>query len=402
MQSVFANKKVTLVAFFACFLGFIGLLGSDLYLPAMPSMQQFFHTTVAHIELSVAIYMIGFGIAPLLFGPMSDRFGRKKVVISGVTIAVIGTIIAIMSNNIHMFLVARAIQGCGAGATLSMFRVILRDVVHGKQMAVLASYATMTFNVSPLLGMVLGGYLVHYFSWHACFIALLIVYVFFIAVFAAFCPETLQERSEFHRKAIISGYGRVLSDAKLLAISLCSGLALSVVYAFATAGPFIFQHYLHLSAISFGWIGIALSIASIVFKFVNAKCSMHFALDKIMLSGIALVAVAGLLLLLLNFNVVNAILSICLASGATAFILSNAMTIGMHHYAKDIGYAASLYGSIQILTVFLTNAVLANLNMFGISSLAVFYIVIAVLALLTLRIALRKGNGQEDGKSASS
>lgn len=375
------NHSVLVVALFSCLLGFVGLFGSDLYLPAMPALQHFFATSQGMVEWSVSIYMIGCGLGAVIYGPLSDSLGRKPIVMLGLAIACVGALIALFSQTISSFLVARVIQGFGAGAAYSMFRVMLRDVVKGKQMARLASYTTMMFNLSPVLGLVLGGYLVHYFHWQACFIVLTVSYAVLVLVYLFFCPETLTTKAPFKFKQMLSNYASVFTSGAMLAIATCSGFAFSAIFAFATTGSFIFQQGFHVTPVVFGWFGGFLTVASISGKFLNASLTKRFELQQIMRAGMIGVGLVGILLVLLPHDIVSVLACFVLATGSTALILSNAMSLAMQHYHTNIGYAASTYGSIQLIVVFISNTILAHCYHFGIISLSSFYVVISLLSL---------------------
>lgn len=384
------SHSVIVVALFSCVLGFMALFGSDLYLPAMPMLQHYFSTTQGMVEWSVSIYMIGCGLGAIIYGPLSDALVRKPVVIIGLSIALLGVLIALFSRSITQFLVARVIQGLGAGATLSMFRVMLRDVVKGKQMAKLASYTTMMFNLSPVIGLVLGGYLVHYFNWQACFIALAVSYASLIGIFLLFCPETVTAKSPLKFKLMLCNYGTVLKHGYLLGMATCSGFAFSAIFAFATTGSFIFQDGFHISPVVFGWFGGFLTMASIVGKFMNANLTKRFELQNLMRVGMLLVCTAGFLMLILPHTMIIILTCFILATGATGLILSNAMSLGMQHYHTHIGYAASTYGSVQLMVVFISNTILAHCYHFGIISLSCFYMVISLLSLGILWLVIAK------------
>jgi Bcr/CflA subfamily drug resistance transporter len=379
------KQSVVVVALFSCILGFVALFGSDLYLPALPAMQHYFSTSVGMMEWSVSIYMVGCGIAAAIYGPLSDFFGRKPIVIIGLSIACIGALAALFSQNIPSFLIARLIQGFGAGAAYSMFRVMLRDVIKGKQMAQLASYTTMMFNLSPVLGLTIGGYLVHYLNWQACFIVLAITYALLVLIYALACPETISLKTPFQIKKIIPNYQSVLTNQSLIGIAICSGFAFSAIFAFATTGAFIFQKNFHMSPLTFGWLGGFLSLASIAGKFLNASLVKHFKLQQLMQTSMIGICLAGLLLLILPHNSITVLGCFILATGSTALFLSNAMSLAMQHHQTNIGYVASAYGSIQLMVVFISNSILAHCNHFGIISVSSFFIVIALISLSILR-----------------
>ena len=284
----------------------------------------------------------------------------------------------------------RIIQGIGAGATLSMFRVTMRDLVKGKAMASLASYTTMLFNLSPVIGMIVGGYIVHYFNWQYCFWALVILYISFIFLYAFFCPETIQHQVSFNARDVLSHYKELLSGRLLILIAICSGLAFSIVFSFATSGAFIFQHHFHVSAVMFGWLGSTVGIACIVGKLFNAQAAKYLPLKWTMFTGMMVVFIAGAVLFVMHNTVVSAMIGIAFACGGTALILSNAMTRAMHAHHKNIGYVASIYGFIQIAVVFISNGILAHFHQYGLHSLSLFYVIAALISLALLLITWRE------------
>ena len=239
---------------------------------------------------------------------------------------------------------------------------------------------------------------VHYFNWRMCFIAMVVAYGTFIPIYARFCPETLQHPSELRLAMIAERYWHAFSDMRLVGMALCSGLGFSAAFGFATAGPFIYQHDFHISAVAFGWLGGLLSLATIAGKFTNARLSKRIALPRLMLLGMAIIFMAGVSLFIIPLNVVSLTAVICVVAASIGLILSNAMSLAMQHYTRHIGYAAAAYSSIQLMTVFITNSVLAHGYHFGIVALSIFYLVLALCSITLLTLTRRHHYAQKEKK----
>jgi MFS family permease len=149
-------KKTILFFVFLFFISCLGQISSDLYLPALPTIRNAFHTTERWMQWSLAIYMLGFSFSHLIYGPISDHTGRKKPLIIGIGICILGALLCRLSSTIDTLLIGRLLQGAGAGAGAALFLSILRDVYEGNTLSKISSFLGISRVIllasSPLIG----------------------------------------------------------------------------------------------------------------------------------------------------------------------------------------------------------------------------------------------------------
>src|SRR3989338_6223909 len=144
-------------------------LASDIYAPSLPGIASYFHTNVDLAQWSMAIYMLGVALSQLVYGPLSEGVGRKKPLLTGLIIMIVGTLICLFSPSIKVLILGRLIQGCGAGACAALWRSIFRDLFTGEELSKYGSYLVVFIMFIIPAAPLLGGYLEEFYSWRACF-----------------------------------------------------------------------------------------------------------------------------------------------------------------------------------------------------------------------------------------
>ena len=162
------NNK-TFIALLVNFAIPLGGMSSDIYLPSLPAMSNYFYLPNTFVQLTITLFTLGLGIGQLLTGPISDALGRKKLFISGMILQLIALVIIVITNSIHLFIVVRFFQGLGAAFMMVTARAMLSDVFHGEELKKQYTYMTASFALGPIVAPFLGGYLQHYLGWRSNF-----------------------------------------------------------------------------------------------------------------------------------------------------------------------------------------------------------------------------------------
>ena len=146
----------------------LGPLAMNVFLPSLPGITSYFNTTSANAQLSVSLYLTAVAVLQLIFGPLSDKFGRRPVILVAFCIMLLGTLMCIFATSIEWFLAGRIIQAASA-AGLVLSRAIARDLTNNSNSAVLIAYITMGMSLAPMIGPVIGGYLDEIYGWQSSF-----------------------------------------------------------------------------------------------------------------------------------------------------------------------------------------------------------------------------------------
>lgn len=242
--------------FFVLFLTLIGQSSMDIYLPSMPHMVATLHTTITWVQLSLPFFLLAYGGCQLIYGPLTDRFGRSLLLKAGLSLYLLATLVCIFSTTIHTLLIGRLLQGLGAGAASIVSRAIMRDVFTGKALARVSAQLGMTWAMVPILAPIVGGYIQHYAGWHGNFVAMLLTGGIGLLLTLFLYKETHNSNHQqpLTLKSILSNYHTVLCSRMFMANATPQFTTYGALIAYLVAAPFLIQSTLGYSAIAFGWI----------------------------------------------------------------------------------------------------------------------------------------------------
>jgi len=365
-----------------------GMLGVDIHLPSMPHIMVFMHTDKHHIQQSVSLYLLGMGLSLLLYGPLSDQYGRKPIVIFGLSLAAISSFATILSHNIEPFLALRCLQGIGAGVCLGIGRTILADTLQGDRLAATASYFGLIVGASPLLAPVLGGYIQENFGWQTNFITLGLILSLVMMIYALFCPETNQHKNPqaFSLKGLYHNYRYLLTNPVFLGCTLLAGIAMSSIMAYATVSAFIFQIQFHMSPVTYGWITSFVAWGGIIGRLFNPLAIKRVGSAKTIVLGLLLVLMAGCWLVFFiiigKITVLIIMLAVFLTLVSQIMVSANSTSRAMSPFHDKRGSAGALYSGFQILTAFLCSTLLALFSAEGVVLLGGVYLLLSLLGLI--------------------
>lgn len=259
------NKK-----FLVLFLGALSAFGpfvTDLYLPALPYMANFFNTTTSAIQLTLTSSLIGLAGGQLLIGPISDKYGRKKPLLISLIIFTLSTIMIIFSPNLLTMIILRFIQGLASAGSLVIARAVIADLYEGDEMAHFFGLLMAVNGMAPIFSPILGSLILVYAHWTMIFITLALLGVILIFATIKF-KETLlvTKRSNFSISQTYLTMGHVMTNRSFMLFVFIQACALATLFSYISSSPFILQTHYGLSAITyslcFALNGIAITIGS--------------------------------------------------------------------------------------------------------------------------------------------
>lgn len=362
----------------------------DGYTPSLPHITRALHASDNLVQLTMSLFLLGSAISQLFYGPLSDRFGRKKIILIGVFFSFAGSILCSLSQSIYWLIAARFLQGWGTGAGNSLFRAVMRDVFSGSRMAQVASYLGMVFTLALAIAPVMGGYFQVHFGWRAFFIFITILCAINGIIIARFLPETnanLNPQST-QLSFILKSYWSLLTHHHFIAYSLCSMLSFSSFMVYYTIGPFLLQNQLKLTPVQFGWTGIFIAGLTLLGQSLNAKFVIEYGTKRMLQFGVFLMLISGLTMIMLFslgfFSPLTIILPILLLCISAGMVFSNAMAGAFHPFPHMAGIAGAMYGCLQILGSAIFTFIASILPPTQ-ASLAITECIIAILAFSVLR-----------------
>lgn len=343
------------------FVEFVGLtaalmaltaLSIDIMLPALPQIGSALGITSENDrQLIIILYMAGFAVGQIFFGPLSDHFGRKPVLLSGLAIFIAGSLGALLSGTFTTLLAARLIQGVGAASPRVVAIAVVRDIYRGRQMARVMSFAMMVFILIPVLAPSVGQALVHLGDWRWIFFVLLAM-ASITAVWASLrLPETAEQALGTERALNVrDSFFAAILDPLTMAYGVAGGFMFGCLLAYVASAQQVFVEVFHLGQafpIVFGAIASAMAIAS----FVNARLVGRLGMRRVSHTALAGFTTVSLVLLAASaFGIAS--LAVFAALAATAFFLfgliaPNFNAIAMEPQGHNAGMASSVIGSLS-------------------------------------------------------
>lgn len=367
--------------FVVAFLVGMSALGSfvnDMYSPALPAMCRFFHCSVSTVQMGMTTGMIGLALGQIILGPMSDRYGRKPVLVGSVCLFIVAAVVSVFSPTIHFFVWCRLFQGLGAAGGYFLARTIPADVYSGRQLAKLMALVGAINGIAPASAPIIGGVTADAFGWRGIFVVLVI---FALAILA--CSGALKESLSVSRRTSgawwrsFGGYGVMLRNRPFMIHVVFKGLALGLLFAYVTSSSFILQNHYGLSQTLYGCvIGFnALFVAG------GSMAALRFRpLKRAATAGSLVMAVGAVgqavALCTVHSIVLFEVLAVTMLFGL-GLIFTTTNTLAMNEGRQQAGEASSVLG----VSGYAVGAVVMPLVGIGdvIHSAAVIYACMAVL-----------------------
>lgn len=339
------------LAILAALMGFASI-STDLYLPAMPAMARALGAGAGSVEWTISGYLIGFSVGQLLWGPVSDRFGRRLPVAAGLVLFVIGSAGCALSGSVPAIIFWRVVQALGACASVVLARAMVRDLYAGARAAQMMSTLMTVMAIAPLLGPLVGGQILAASGWRAIFWVLVAVGTATLAALFTI-PETLpaeRRRVQPLWRALL-GYGALLRDPAILASIGAGGFFYGGMFAFIAGSPFAYVTYHHVSPQAYGLL-FGLSVVGIMgANLVNARLVVRLGADRLLRRGTLGAAAAGLLLAVTARTdwggLWGLVLPLFAFASATGFIVANSIANALARRPDRAGAVSALVGAAQ-------------------------------------------------------
>ncbi len=348
---VLRANTFALTALLAALTG-IGPLSTDMYLPSLPDISNRLEATTAQTQLTISAYLIGFALGQLLYGPASDRFGRKPVLTTGLLIYCAASFLCAFASSIEILMLARALQAVGACSGIVLARAIVRDLYSGARAGRELSLMGMVMALAPVLAPVAGGVLQTLFGWRANFVVLTASGLLIVLAIWLLLPETLPRRSPALKlTGMLRSFGGFLRDPSFLAHTGLVVFVFAGLFAWISGSSFVLQDIYGQSAFDFG---IAFAVGSVGYmagSALAAKFVGRYGMDTVSGFGAAAAAIGGMLLVgavLFDFRSGFAlVLPMALYLAGMGGVLGQAIAGALQPYHDRAGAASSLLGFIQ-------------------------------------------------------
>lgn len=342
-----AGVNFTFLVIYLAGLSAFGSFVNDMYLPSLPSMCDFFHCSVSTVQLGLTTGMIGLGFGEILLGPISDKYGRKPVLVFTIILFIASAIISIYSPTISFFLWCRLFMGIGASGGYFLARTIPADFYGGRMLAKTMAIIGAINGIAPASAPVLGGFISNSFTWKGVFWTLA-GFGLILLIFSPHLKESLPKGKRSTKSLLdtFTNYAALVKNKRFMIHVLLKGTALGFLFAYISSAPFIIQKHYHYSQVVFGCI----MGANAILVAAGAMIALKFKVLKraAFIGGIVMMGFVVLESLLMFF--VDSfwayelpLLAILFCLGMI-FTVSN--TLAMNEGRSDAGGASALLGLI--------------------------------------------------------
>lgn len=328
----------------------------DMYLPAFPSIAKSLNTDISQVALSLTSYFIGISIGQLFYGPITDKFGRKKPLIFGLSLFLLASIGCALSPDINWLIAMRVVLALGGCVGMVVSRAVVRDLFPVSEIAKIFSILMLIVGVAPILAPTIGGWVLTVSSWRTIFYFLttfsfiLIICVFF------FLPESKNPNRAKSLKAkdVLKDYADVLKEKTFLYYALASSIAMAGMFAYISGSPFVFMKFHSFTEQQYGWVFGGNAMGFIIGSQMNRVLLNKFSsLQVITISSIILVGISILMFVLFGLNVLSPailIATIFTFLFSLGLLVPNCTALALAPFTYNAGSASALIGFIQMIT----------------------------------------------------
>ncbi len=346
----------------------IGPFSIDMYLPGFPAIANDLHTTIAKVSLSLSSFFIGISAGQLLYGPLLDRFGRKRPLYIGLSIYLLASIGCAVATSVDALIALRLVQALGGCAGMVASRAMVRDLFPVEDNAKVFSMLMLVIGVSPIIAPTLGGYLTATLGWHSVFIVLTVMSALILLTMHFYLPESRKPDAGLSLKpaAIIRNFAAVLTVPQFYTYSLTGSVAAAGLYAYISGSPLVFMELFKVTEQQYGWIFALIAIGLIISSQLNSLMLRRYTSEQIIrvalffqgITGIALFAGTyfGVLGLLGTVGLIFIFLS------CQGFTFPNSSALSMAPFSKNAGSASALMGGLQMAIGASTSALVSLIS----------------------------------------
>ncbi|HKP56780.1 MAG TPA: multidrug effflux MFS transporter [Polyangiales bacterium] len=345
MQSTSSPRYFTLV------LGVLtafSAISTDMYLPSLPAISVELNAPVATVQLTLAAFMIGMGIGQLVYGPVSDRWGRRPPLLFGVSLYILASVGCVLARSIEALIAARFLQALGGAAGPVIARAIVRDTYSGKDIARVLSLMMLVMGVAPILAPLAGSAMLGLFGWRSIFVAFA---VFGLVAWTLALIAIPRGRSLAQSGTLPQSLGSLIADRGFVAAALTGSFGSSVLFAYLAGSSFVFIGVYHFTPQQFavlfglnaaGFIGASQLNRALLVRFPTHAIAIGAALVMCCAGGLLLsiVSIAG-------HSTFAAAFALFVCIGSIGMMVPNTTAIALHNHAARAGVASSVLGATQ-------------------------------------------------------
>jgi DHA1 family bicyclomycin/chloramphenicol resistance-like MFS transporter len=362
------KKPRGLIMFVLGSLAAIGPFTTDMYLPGFPSIARTLNTDIAHVEFTLTSYFLGFFIGQLAFGPVLDRYGRKKPIVLSLLLYIVAALGCALAASINQLIGLRMLLAVGGCVGIVGSRAVVRDLFSGNEIARALSLLMMIFGIAPIIAPTMGGIVVTLAGWRFIFVCLAFIALLVLVAVQCVLGETKEKDFSVSLRpaSIVQEYVTVLKNREFVFYAGAAAAVTGCLFAYIGGSPFVYIDLFGFTATQFGWIYGINACALVAANQVNRMLLKKYDSRGVLLactvaqSSTALVLLAGARMgFLPNVATMGLILCVLICFGLA---LPNATALALEPFSRNAGSAAALLGSTQMFAGAASTAMVSLLH----------------------------------------
>jgi MFS transporter, DHA1 family, multidrug resistance protein len=340
----------------------------DMYLPALPTIGAAFGAQPGHVQLSLASFFLGLATGQAFYGPISDRFGRKRPLYAGLSIFALASTGCALAPSVDILIALRFFQALGACSGQVIARAVVRDLFEARDSARVFSLLLLVMGVSPILAPLIGGQIISWFEWRVVFWVIAALGVLGLAGVIFGLPETHKHENKrsLQLNKVIGVYYELLTNRTFVGYAVTGGLAMAGLYTYIVATPFVFIELFHVAANRFGLFFGANAVGLIAASQINVRLIRRFDTDTVIRKVLVVEIATGFLLFagtalgLIGLAGTAVLLFVYISSVGCLF--PNTTALAMAEHGNKAGSASALIGTLQFSLAAIAASTVGALN----------------------------------------
>lgn len=332
----------------------IGPFSIDMYLPAFADIAADLHTTVGHVSLSLSSFFIGISLGQFIYGPMLDRFGRKKPLFAGLFIYLAASAMCALAQSADMLIALRFLQALGGCAGMVASRAMVRDIFSVEDNAKVFSMLMLVVGISPIIAPTLGSLVTVELGWHYIFVILAIMALIIVLAIHFGLPESREADPDYSLKpaAIFRNFGLVIKEPQFYTYAFTGAAAAAGLYAYIAGSPAVFLQIFKVSEHQYGLIFALVAGGLIIATQLNRLLLRTYKSEQIIPVALCMQSVAGISLFVGSLTgwigLAGTIILLLMFLSCQGFTFPNSSALSMAPFAKNAGSASALMGAVQM------------------------------------------------------
>ena len=329
-------------------------LAVDMFLPSMPAMALSFKSDPATVQLTVTVFLLTYAVSQLGFGPTSDRWGRRPIMLAGLVLFALSGLVCMLAPTINILITGRALQGFASGCGPTLSRAVVRDVYERDRAARVLAYMATAMTLAPILGPIAGGFLEVWLGWRSIFVLLTVLGFLFLAFVWIGLPETNRQRDPLalQPRRMLSNYKILLSSRAYVGYTLVVTFMFGGHFAFITGSAFVLIDVLHVSPDIYGFCFGFVAFGIMTGAFTAGRLMPRLGINRIIAAGTLVGMGGGLLLAALNLwgdpSVVRIVGPMYVFAVGMGMVMPPAMAGAIAPFPQIAGLASAALGFLQM------------------------------------------------------